>query len=259
MTTIVLYSDTHIEFDEHAHWSPEIPSDADVIVLSGDIGAGDRTIDFVKKLAKQHPDKHIIFLAGNHEYYGQNLPAQLKRYKTAFRSDPHVHFLENSEVEIYGVRFLGCTLWTDFTALEPDIQAAKARYTASGINDFRLIMTDDGLITPEAMAHINAESVRWLEKELATEFLGKTVVITHFPPCKNLRHGQIPVDDLTPYFLNDLEWLIEKYRPAAWLYGHNHWSDDREMHGCRVVSNQLGYPFENRREIGFRECLLIEV
>lgn len=257
---IALYSDIHTEFLGHANWLPSVPATADAIALAGDIGHGDQAAKWVEQLASLHMDKHIIYVAGNHEYYHENISQQLHRFRDYFSLAPRIHFLENETAVIGDVRFLGCTLWTNFNALHGNIPGDIAASAAKKcVNDFRLIENDGRTFTPSKMATLNAESTYWLKQELTKKFAGKTVVVTHFPPCKQLRHGKIPMDELSPYFLNDLEGFINRLRPEAWVYGHNHWCDDREIHGCRVVTNQLGYPHENQLVNGFRDDLLIEV
>jgi len=63
---IQVMSDLHLEFGAF-----EIPrTDADVIVLAGDIHVGIKAIDWIKNQTKP-----VIYVLGNHEYYyGQSFP-----------------------------------------------------------------------------------------------------------------------------------------------------------------------------------------
>ena len=57
--------------------------------------------------------KPVLYVLGNHEFYGSSIDgaaAELKR----LCAGTHVHVLDDSEIVIDGVRFLGTTLWTDF-------------------------------------------------------------------------------------------------------------------------------------------------
>lgn len=56
-------SDLHLEFS--AFVPPKI--EADVIVLAGDIGKGNSGIYWA---GNTFPDKPIVYLASNHEFYG---------------------------------------------------------------------------------------------------------------------------------------------------------------------------------------------
>ena len=89
-------------------------------------------------------------------------------------------------------------------------------------------------------------------------FNGKTVVVTHFAPHRQCVARQHEGSDVSPYFVTDLSWLMGKYRIDLWCYGHTHTNSDFvTKDGCRIVSNQKGYP--NEGEQGFRPDLVIEV
>ncbi|MHB8167383.1 MAG: hypothetical protein ACYDDT_11540, partial [Sulfuricella sp.] len=86
----------------------------------------------------------------------------------------------------------------------------------------------------------------------------KTVVVTHFSPHRGCVAAQFDGKPLTPYFTVDLAPLMQKYQIALWTFGHTHHNVDfLAGNGCRVISNQLGYPSERNRD--FRDDLLIEV
>jgi len=90
-----ILSDLHLE-----HASFEMPSiDSDVLLLAGDIHApGRRAMTWAASdsVAKKRP---VVFVAGNHEFYDSRYQVERSAMKT---------------VVIDGVRFIGCTLWTDF-------------------------------------------------------------------------------------------------------------------------------------------------
>src|SRR5665213_3174302 len=104
---IHLLDDVHLEFGRFKHTPPK----CDVVILSGDIGVGLMGIEW----AQETFDVPVIYVAGNHEFYGKKrrfLSHQEKLRKKAAGSN--VHVLQNEAVVIDGVRFLGTTLWTDF-------------------------------------------------------------------------------------------------------------------------------------------------
>ena len=101
---IQIVSDLHIESADFI-----LPStDADVIVLAGDIGVGLGGLEWI---VEQYIDKPIIYVPGNHEFYQHDICLIDKLYADA---PSNIYVLNNDMVEIQGVRFLGCTLWTDF-------------------------------------------------------------------------------------------------------------------------------------------------
>ena len=92
-------SDLHLEFSNLS-----VPKTvADVVLLAGDIWIGEAGIGWARET---FPDKEIIYLAGNHEFYGKQRSETLGLLRTASQ-DAGVHFLDNDEVIIDDVRFLG--------------------------------------------------------------------------------------------------------------------------------------------------------
>jgi predicted phosphodiesterase len=106
---IHVLSDLHTEFVDFQF--PD--ASADLVVLAGDIGVRKSGFQFAKKLPLPS-----VYVAGNHEYYGAALPRLTEKLQ-AEASGTNVAFLENEERVIGGVRFLGCTLWSDFSILGP--------------------------------------------------------------------------------------------------------------------------------------------
>ena len=97
---ILHLSDTH----GCHHRLRDLP-DADVIVHSGDFtmnGSQQEAIDFMNWFCDL-PYSHKIFICGNHDdcLYGANIDGL----------DSNVHYLCNSEVEIYSVKFYGVPMF----------------------------------------------------------------------------------------------------------------------------------------------------
>jgi hypothetical protein len=52
---------------------------------------------------------------------------------------------------------------------------------------------------------------------------------------------------------------MKKHQISVWCHGHTHTNNDFLAEGgCRVISNQLGYPKE-QASIGFRNDLVVEL
>jgi predicted phosphohydrolase len=130
---IALYSDLHTEFVAGSHLkgylSPLLKTDADVVVLAGDIASGRTNVKDVLK-AFSDAYKHVIYVAGNHEYYGSSLEI----FDDIGQLPDNVHFLNPGSVRIDGVTFIGGSLWTNFRNDPFAMLSAK-----SMISDFRSI------------------------------------------------------------------------------------------------------------------------
>src|SRR5690606_31160967 len=173
---IYLASDIHLEF--HKDFSG--PTDpVDVIVLAGDIHLGLKSINIAEEFQKKYGFP-VIFVAGNHEFYYSDIDNMLNEFRIAAAEMDQVYFLENDVVEIKGVRFLGCTLWSNF-ALHEHASVRFANQKASQfISDFDVIRSKGVNFTPDDAELRFEESYAWLEQELAKPHNGDTVVITHF-------------------------------------------------------------------------------
>jgi predicted phosphohydrolase len=257
---LALYSDLHLEFPA-ATWHPPA-LDVDVVILAGDIDSGARGIDWAARtFGSQAKVPNVIYVAGNHEYYGGDIETRRAEMREAAKR-AGVHFLDNDAITVGNVRFLGATLWSDFAVYgsvkwtERSIEVAR-----TSLSDYALIRTSDGTLTPEDTVVLHRRSAVWLETELRKPFDGKTVVITHFAPHRGCIAPQFDGDVLTPYFTVDMASFMRRLRIDLWAFGHTHHNVDFEAEGgCRVVSNQRGYPDPSRfAEPGFRPELVIEL
>lgn len=231
---ISIYSDLHNEFSKFI--PPLSSKDAELIILAGDIDKGDQGILWARQ---QWPAQHIIYVAGNHEFYGQERNGVLKSLR-AVATEHNVHFLENDEVFIDGIRFIGCTLWTDFKLFGDDLQQTCMREAQSGLNDFSLIKEGQSKFLPESSLVLFNESYAFLKRKLLSEhYAGKTVVITHHLPSMLSVAYKYKEDLLSACFASNLDDLFGSAH--IWTHGHTHESFDYEVKGTRVICNPRGY------------------
>ena len=246
-------SDVHFEFHKQTpNWLPPLPQECDVLVLAGDISVGDHTLEAVKRISAQVPTTHIVWIAGNHDFYDSNIEHQIEIYRVQCAELPFIHFLENESVIIDGVTFLGATLWTDFSVLGPQSQQEGSILAQRCIADFHHIhISDNELWHPQSAARKFADSQHWLQTKLSSIKDQPCVVVTHFPPCRDAKHGGFEESLLSTYFQANCEDLIKTYQPNLWIYGHNHYSRSFKIGKTHICSNQLGYPDENVPGIQF--------
>lgn len=234
---IQLASDLHLE-----HLARRFPGEtlirpahqADVLVLAGDIG---HAADAIALFADWPVP--VLYVLGNHEAYGGCIESVLDELKAASQGTS-VWFLERETAEFGGVRFLGCTLWTDYR-LPCGLTQSKLMESAKyRLNDHRLIRTRNGdLFLPEHALRDHETSRAWLAKELASTYSGTTVVVTHHAPHPLSVHPRYAGDPINAAFASELTELLQK--ADIWLHGHVHDSFDYEIAGCRVVANPRGY------------------
>jgi predicted phosphodiesterase len=231
-------SDLHLEQEPFA--PPEV--DADVVVLAGDVHGGTRGIEWARGWTDGRP---VVYVAGNHEFYGHAWPGLIDELRAA-AAGSSLRVLENEEALVAGVRFLGCTLWSDFDFDGPEQREISMRISQRAVNDYSQIVFDGGARTLAASdtreAHV--ASRRWLEERLAEPFDGPTVVVTHHAPLVRSRPSSALWRALAGAFVSDLTDLMGGERVALWIFGHTHRWVDVDVRGTRVVSNPRGYPHE---------------
>lgn len=253
-----IISDLHLEFDEH--YIPAIP-DADVAVVAGDVmqGCGNSIRWLDKHIA---PAMSVIFVAGNHEFYGHSVMEGLEWARHHAAECPRVRFLENDVAAIGGVRFVGCTLWTDFALdgrSEQEVAWAAANFEGR-INDARAIawrsLPSREAFTSRRVQEMHQRSREFLREHLLSGFDGPTVVVTHHAPHPKSVNPRWKGNSLNPSFASDLGGMMELWRPALWVHGHMHDSSDYMVRDTRVLANPKGYGNEN---FAFDPALVVEV
>ena len=220
------FSDIHLEFG-----SLGLPdNNADIIIAAGDIGVYDQAIEWLIKLKKP-----VVYVAGNHEFYNHEYRDTLRMLKERC-ANTNIHFLENNTFKYNGVRFLGCSLWTDLFIEGEETAAALGK----SLNDFRKISFADGMFDPKQFTELHKHSRAWLAKALARPYQGKTVVVTHHTPT-HWSWNDSPNAIKKLAYCNDLKTLFHGHDISAWFHGHTHSIGDYRIEGTRILSNTRGY------------------
>lgn len=249
---IRLLSDLHTEFrlpykiQSFAQYRGE-----DVLVLAGDIASGStNTMDVIKFFLDQGFPK-VIYVPGNHEYYGTGFDEFNAKMENKCFNTPGAYYLNPEKVEIDGVLFVGATLWTNF-ADNPFSQSAAKR----GINDFRMIRDFD----VNRCAKTYYEHFDFIKQSYEQRGGRKVVIVTHFLPARECIAPRFRGPDLiNDYFANNLGEYISTMSDTTWLFGHTHDATDIMLGDTRVVANPHGYYTAMNDGIGFDPFKTIEI
>ena len=242
---IQICSDLHLE---HAPFAPP-DARADLVVLAGDIDNGAAGIEWAKRTFR----RPVICVAGNHEYYEGEFDSVQQAMRAAARQGA-VELLDCSETVFGGARFLGCTLWTDYS-LAPQAERPAVIEAARKLNpDYQLIRRGARLFSPEDAIALCTRHRAWLGAKLAEPFAGKTVAITHFAPHPLSIAPAYASHPANPGFVLDLTEMMG--RAALWIHGHTHTFFDYRVRRTHVVCNPRGYLGE---PTGFRPDLTVEL
>lgn len=256
---IQLLSDLHIEFwptaaKFHLSMFDSFQTDADVLVLAGDINVGrSNTVSTLKEFAKRY--KHVIYVMGNHEEYGQEFGAFWEYDKFISKLPKNVSFLDAKGYTIIdGVIFFGSCLYTNFG--NDPLAENMAQY---GISDFRRIK---GATTAGYTANYT-EEVENIENfyNVATDNKLKKVIVTHFLPayeCISERFRTADNVGINKYFANNLGNYIATLSDTTWLFGHTHDSVDMHIGDTRMLCNPMGY-FGHEMNPNFNPKMVFDV
>jgi hypothetical protein len=255
---LLLLSDLHLEFAPFTP-DPQATAEADVVVLAGDI---DKGVNGIRWAAEDFAGKPVVYVAGNHEFYGGHWDTTLAEMRAEAKA-LGIHFLEDDSVEIDGIRFLGCSLWTDFEYFQytgRERRKGAMQAAERGMNDFRLIQADPlpnvqntrrDLLTAQHTLDRHKWSLGFLGVELNGGGLPptRTVVVVHHAPRAESVAPRYADHSLNPAFASRLpDNLLTG--ATLWVHGHTHASCSYQVGSTRVECNPRGYPlsgggFEN--------------
>jgi hypothetical protein len=257
---LLIYSDLHLE--NHPFTPPASAVEkADVVILAGDIKEGSG----LASARRLFPAKDIVYVAGNHEFYDGHWERVMARMRSQAQ-DLDIHFLERDEVTIGGVRFLGCTLWTDFHYFGQGLEDVVKLECGRHMLDYHAIWMDKEnqdlgngngngngnefgfaptrLITPDDTQKRHQQSRMWLEGALAQGDPATTVVITHHLPHQRCVADRYKLHHTSAAYASRLPAALIR-RCGLWIHGHSHDSVNHRFgessHETRVMSNPRGY------------------
>jgi predicted phosphodiesterase len=228
-----VYSDLHLEV---ATWQPP-PVEADLVILAGDIDNGTRGIAWARRTFSGP----VVYVPGNHEYYRGEIAATNQALHRAAR-DYDVVLLDGATLNLEEVRFIGCTLWTDYSLVGANDRPGIMEQSRQRNPDFTFISKDQRRYTPEDAAALCATQKGWLKEQLEQPFQGRTVVITHFAPHRGSIAPAFQGHPANAGFIVPMDDCMDQV--DLWIHGHTHTSFDYFVGRTRVLCNPRGYPDE---------------
>ena len=232
-----IVSDLHLELD-NPFIPPFMKEDKEtVLILAGDIHTGLNVVPWIRSLSERFA--HIVYICGNHDFYGNDLKTLPLQLENAFLDISNVHYLHNSIIRLNNIRIIGSTLWTDMADKNPlamfKIQQFMNDYVQIKLNKRKIRATD--IITEFNVART------FIEEELRKPFDGKTVVVTHHAPSyKSVHQRFIHEGQINNAYYSDLDYLFYDYENIAlWVHGHMHNSFDYKINNSRIICNPFGY------------------
>ena len=265
---IALASDLHLEFQDINLKNTE---GAEVLILSGDIMVAEdlhnhpemdygmysnvniadlgrrqqtalRFRDFLKRVSFEFP--HVIYIAGNHEFYHGKWKASLQYLRDECAKFPNVYFLERDVKVINEVTFIGATLWTDCNKGDP----LTLHALADMMNDYRIIRNDEhgySKLRPAHTMYRHQQTLAYLKAILPDMKDKKVVFVGHHAPSAMSTHDRYKHNVhslMNGGYRSDLsELILDHPEIVLWTHGHMHDPFDYMIGTTRVVCNPRGY------------------
>ncbi len=251
-----ILSDVHLELS--GKWDLPPPAqrpDFDVLVVAGDLVPGmERGVQWLRERVS---DKPVVYVPGNHEFFGQDIDRTVEKALAAAEGT-NVHVMQNHSRDIGGARFICATLWTDFDVFGNGPIAMNAALL--GMNDYKRIRKHNHQhrVRPIDTVARHLKSRAFIEGELQNPYPYKRIVVTHHGPLRCTMPRGHEDDILSAAYVSDLSGLIESYQPELWIFGHVHESADVVVGRTRVVSNPKGYGFHPENP-SFHPTFVIEI
>ncbi|TDR18269.1 metallophosphoesterase [Marinicella litoralis] len=246
---ILVLSDLHIEFEGY-----QVDyKDVDVVVLAGDVHVKDNGFKWASDKIKEIP---VIYVLGNHEFYGAAYPKLVDKLKEDCKGS-NIHVLENDSININGINFLGCTLWTDFNLFGASrIDGYQCQQVMTDYKKIRLSPKFSKVRSIDIFS-IHRKSLNWLTNKLDELEGQKNIVVTHHAPSLRSVPDHYKDNVISSAYASNLENVIENYNPRVWIHGHLHNSSNYHIGETNVVCNPKGYSDERNPE--FDNNFIIEI
>jgi predicted phosphodiesterase len=209
---------------------------ADICILAGDIGNPyDKSYkEFLKKINTQF--KKIFIIAGNHEYYNNDVSNTKQEISLICSQFENISFLDNSFEDYNGYRFIGSTLWSEIK---------QKQFT---INDTKIIKN----FNVDAYISLHDQCTTFLKKTLeeCTSNNIKSILITHHLPIYELTHSKYRSSFYSNYqqwFHANIDEILKKNNSniCCCVYGHTHSTSIQNHYNINFYCNPLGYDGEN--------------
>lgn len=230
MTRIFICSDIHTEFGNE---NLKLPN-ADILVLAGDIGnplyCEKEYTTFLRNVSEQY--KHVVCIAGNHEYYGCDYDMQKVQTRIRELCPSNVHFLQREVKILEGIEFIGATLWSCIT-----------KDACPMINDFRNGVFRQYLDYVEEFI----DDYRFLRNALKTPSVLPRVVCTHHLPSYLCIYPSYEDNPANSAFATNILDSVNLRGVVYWACGHTHEKRIMNYMNTTFVVNPVGYPSESRK------------
>ncbi len=228
-----LHVDAYLNRDDYIMYDLD-PGDCEALIVAGDLAESwyleERAVGDFEVLCDKYA--HVIYVLGNHEYYGSSYEETQDRFKALGEQFSNLFCLDNESVTIGEVSVAGSTLWFRDTPMNQLYE----KY----VSDFSQIQRFRDWVYGQ-----NEKSVGFLQEARDID-----LVVTHHLPSYKSVGAKYAGEPTNLYFLCDVSEIMLDMGPKVWVHGHSHIPCDYMLGETRVTSNPRGYPGENSSGYG---------
>lgn len=232
---IHVISDLHQEFGEI-----DVPTvDCDCVIVAGDVSTKRAGLQWLRYRFRDVP---VIYVCGNHEYYGEKLPRLTEKLREEAKGT-NIHFLENDSVTIDGVHIFGCTLWTDMELYGDWLVGATEANTR--MNDYKRVRNSARQyrkLSAGDTRQIHLASLEAMREFFISHDPSNSVVVTHHAPSIRSLPERRHTELISCAYASHLDEFVLTHQPQLWIHGHIHHNNDYFIGNTRVVANPRAYP-----------------
>src|SRR5271157_5219353 len=160
-----LISDLHTEFLKGREMVVlqhlPIEKNLDFLVVAGDLVVpgyqGSMLVDKIFAAISEMA-RHVLYVSGNHEYYHGSKEWTDQKLREGMARYPNIHFLDNQELTLDGVHFIGGTMWYP-TGDGLNFAFAKQMSDAFEIQNFVWAERENAIFTSLANSVVTPETV----------------------------------------------------------------------------------------------------
>lgn len=255
---IRIFSDIHLDFDipknlkffnpEIGLWSPKyLDSDKEtILILAGDLWHSKKIFSFmgfswIKKISLSFHS--VLIVLGNHDFWNGNLHKEYNFIKNKIKEQNlnNVYLLQNSQIKIENVNFIGGTLWTDFNHGNKFLMENAENI----MNDYKYIRNgiNFGKLHANHILGEHIKTVNYINENINENINEKNWVITHHSPTYlSIKDIDRNVDN--SLYASNLDYLFLK-NIDVWVHGHIHECKNYLINKTKIIANPRGYVGQN--------------
>lgn len=241
-----IVSDLHLEFRNYdLQWLSSLKTpDADVAIFAGDIHPWDdsnrlrETVSVLSDMAKT-----VIWVPGNHEYYGTSPDSATfrARYAEEYHGNSNVRIITSPTiVHVDQQRFFCGTLWYSKASISKIADHQTGKGTRA---DGSRYIFSDYRWTPDLAPWVYKQNDA-CRRMLRSYVRSGDVVVTHHLPSPRSTPEQFKGEPDNAFFVSDCTRIINREQPRLWIHGHTHTPCEYTMGKTQVIANPCGYPHE---------------